>query len=119
MDLGLGNATAVVTGGSKGMGRAAAVSLAADGARVAVIARGQDALDATVAEMCAVGSPDAFGISADLGDRVGIETAFATIGERWGSLNVLVNAAGPVDVGIARFDDLTTTTGWRRSTSAP
>ena len=46
MDLGLANATAVVTGGSKGMGLAIAETLAADGARVAVMARGRDALDA-------------------------------------------------------------------------
>ena len=46
MDLGLAGATAVVTGGSKGMGLAIAETLAADGARVAVMARGQEALDA-------------------------------------------------------------------------
>ncbi len=48
MDLGMADATAVVTGGSKGMGRAVAEVLAADGARVAVMARGRDALDETV-----------------------------------------------------------------------
>ncbi len=48
MDLGIADATAVVTGGSKGMGRAVAEILAADGARVAVMARGRDALDETV-----------------------------------------------------------------------
>lgn len=48
MDLGLNQAAAVVSGGSKGMGRAAALSLAGDGARVAVLARGQAALDDTV-----------------------------------------------------------------------
>ena len=41
MDLGFADATAVVTGGSKGMGRAVAEVLAADGARVAVMARGR------------------------------------------------------------------------------
>ena len=49
MDLGLADATAVVTGGSKGMGRAVAEILAADGARVAVMARGREALDETAA----------------------------------------------------------------------
>ncbi len=48
MDLGLNQAAAVVSGGSKGMGRAAALSLAGEGARVAVLARGQAALDDTV-----------------------------------------------------------------------
>ena len=50
MDLGFADATAVVTGGSKGMGRAVAEVLAADGARVAVMARGRAALDDTVAD---------------------------------------------------------------------
>ncbi len=45
MDLGLSGSAAVVTGGSKGMGLAIAETLAADGARVAVMARGQAALD--------------------------------------------------------------------------
>ena len=48
MDLGLAGASAVVTGGSKGMGLAIAETLAAEGARVAVMARGQEALDAQV-----------------------------------------------------------------------
>ena len=106
MDLGLRNAAVVVTGGSKGMGRAAAEAFAADAARVAVIARGQAALDETVDALRDLGSPDAVGVSADLGDRNAIESAFAQLGDRWGSLNALVNAAGPVDVGIASFDDL-------------
>src|SRR6185503_21320271 len=45
MDLGLAGAAAVVTGGSKGIGRAAALCLAEDGARVCIMARGRAALD--------------------------------------------------------------------------
>ena len=48
MDLGLAGSTAVVTGGSKGMGLAIAQTLAAEGASVAVMARGRAALDAAV-----------------------------------------------------------------------
>ena len=48
MDLGLSGSAAVVTGGSKGMGLAIAETLAAEGARVAVMARGQAALDSAV-----------------------------------------------------------------------
>jgi NAD(P)-dependent dehydrogenase (short-subunit alcohol dehydrogenase family) len=106
MDLGLAGAAAVVSGGSKGMGRAAAVCLAAEGARVAVLARGRAALDDTVAELQRAGSPDAIGISADLTLLADVDAAFAEVGERWGECNVLVNAAGPVDVGIRRFEDL-------------
>ncbi len=95
MDLGLDGAAAVVTGGSKGMGRAAATYLAEDGARVCVIARGQKALDETVAMLETAGSPDAFGLSVDLGRADEIEAAFLRIGERWGEINCLVNTIGP------------------------
>jgi 3-oxoacyl-[acyl-carrier protein] reductase len=106
MDLGLRHAACVVNGGSKGMGRAAAERLAGDGARVAVLARTPSALDETVASLKALGAPDAVGIPTDLTDRASVDAAFAAVGERWGALNVLVNAAGPVDVGIGGFESL-------------
>ena len=106
MDLGFQGAAAVVSGGSKGMGRAAAECLAAEGARVAVLARGRQALDDTVAALRRAGSPDAVGISTDLTVRADVDAAFAQLSERWGACNVLVNAAGPVEVGIRRFEDL-------------
>jgi NAD(P)-dependent dehydrogenase (short-subunit alcohol dehydrogenase family) len=106
MDLGLRDATAVVSGGSKGMGRAAAECLAAEGAKVAVLARTQKPLDETVDAMRDAGSPDAIGIATDLTSAEDVRRAFAQLDERWGQLNVLVNAAGPVDVGIASFEAL-------------
>jgi 3-oxoacyl-[acyl-carrier protein] reductase len=106
MDLGLRDAAVVVSGGTKGMGRAAAVCLAAEGARVAVLARGRQGLDDTVAELRAAGSPDSVAIRADLTVRTDVDAAFAEIAARWGECNVLVNAAGPVDVGIGRFEDI-------------
>jgi NAD(P)-dependent dehydrogenase (short-subunit alcohol dehydrogenase family) len=106
MDLGLNGAAAVVTGGTKGMGRAAAECLAKEGARVAVVARGREAIDDTVSALRAAGSPDPIGIRADLCVNEEVEAAFGEIEERWRELNVLVNAAGPVDVGVARFGDL-------------
>ena len=95
MDLGLAGAAAVVTGGSKGMGRATALCLAAEGARVCILARGRAALDETVAALTAAGSPDAFGLSVDIGNAGDIEAAFRAVGERWGELNCLVNTPGP------------------------
>ncbi len=88
------------------MGRAAAECLAAEGARVAVLARGKVALDDTVAALEQAGSPEAFAIQADLTMREDVDAAFAQLADRWGSLNVLVNAAGPVEVGVRRFEDL-------------
>jgi len=94
MDLGLDGAAAAVTGGSKGMGRATAECLAAEGARVAVLARGQGALEETVAALRSLGSPDAVGLSVDTTDDSSVAAAFASLDERWGSLNVLVNTVG-------------------------
>src|ERR671936_746373 len=95
MDLGLAGATAVVTGGTKGMGRATAECLAGEGARVAVLARGKEALDDTIEALTLIGSPDAVGISTDVTDSASVTAAFDEIAGRWGSLNVLVNTVGP------------------------
>ena len=105
MDLGLENAQAVVAGGSKGMGRAVAEILAEDGARVAVMARGKEALDETVDALRGAGAPDAVGISVDMSDAVSITDAYAQVGERWGSLNILVHTIGPGDGTFEALDD--------------
>jgi 3-oxoacyl-[acyl-carrier protein] reductase len=105
VDLGLENASAVVAGGSKGMGRAVAEILAGDGAKVAVMARGKEALDETVDALCTAGSPDAVGISVDMSDAGSITDAYAQVGERWGSLNILVHTIGPGDGTFEALDD--------------
>jgi NAD(P)-dependent dehydrogenase (short-subunit alcohol dehydrogenase family) len=112
MDLGLAGATAVVTGGSSGMGRAAAEFLAADGAKVAVFARRRAELDEAVAALRAAGSPDALGLSLDVTSGADVEAAFAEVGARWGALNALVNTVGPGDTGTI---DSLSDEGWARS----
>jgi 3-oxoacyl-[acyl-carrier protein] reductase len=107
MDLGLSGAAVVVAGGTSGMGRAAADCFAADGARVAVLARSQPALDATAAELAELGSPDAIGLSVDLFDGASVDAAIADVGERWGHINAVVNAAGPMAGGIKGFETYT------------
>lgn len=74
MDLGLKGKVALVSGGSKGMGRATAEELAREGARVLVVARGQEAIDATVAAIRSAGG-DAQGFSADLTDPRAVQGA--------------------------------------------
>src|ERR1700747_3150423 len=107
MDLGLGGAAVVINGGSKGLGRAAAEVMAAEGARIALLARGAAALAGTAAALRSLGAPQVLEIPTDLTDRGQVDAAFTAIRERWGEINVLVNAAGPVDVGVGRrFDEL-------------
>jgi NAD(P)-dependent dehydrogenase (short-subunit alcohol dehydrogenase family) len=105
MDLGLGGATAVVQGGTQGMGRAAAQCLAADGARVAVLARTEGDLETTVARLRELGAPDAFPLRADITKADQVDAAFELVRERWGALNILVNATGPA--GLGNFEQLT------------
>jgi NAD(P)-dependent dehydrogenase (short-subunit alcohol dehydrogenase family) len=105
MDLGLEGSAVVVTGGSKGMGRATAEAFADEGARVAILARGTAAIDEAVDELSRRGSPDALGISVDLGDRAAIDAAFAELGARWGSINSLINTVGPNEGSFADLDD--------------
>ena len=105
MDLGFAGSTAVVTGGSKGMGLAIAEALAAEGASVAVMARGQEALDAAVLSLRAAGAPDALGISVDMADAESIADGFAAVLQRWGRLNCLVHTIGPGDGYFEQMDD--------------
>lgn len=105
MDLGLAGAYAVVQGGTRGMGRATAECFAADGASVAVLARTPDDLDRTVARLLDLGAPQALGLRADITSPAEVTAAFEVVRQRWGRLNILVNAAGPV--GRGRFEELT------------
>jgi 3-oxoacyl-[acyl-carrier protein] reductase len=106
VDLGLADAHVLVVGGSRGMGRAAAETFAREGARVAVLARASQALDETVAHLSAAGSPESMALTADLTKLSEVDSAIDLLGSRWGALEVLVNAAGPVEVGIGPFDRL-------------
>ena len=89
----LGGRSAVVTGGSSGIGRAIALALGQAGASLVVIARGQAALDDTVAELRAAGC-QAEAISADLGDRAAASRAAEAVLALSGPPDILVNCAG-------------------------
>jgi short-subunit dehydrogenase len=106
VDLGLRDATAVVVGGGRGMGFAAARCMADDGARVALVGRTKDVLERAAHDLTDRGSPDVLGLVADIGDAARVQRVFDEIGERWnGELNALINAVGPGTQGT--FEDLT------------
>lgn len=86
--------TALVTGGSRGLGRAIAIELGAAGHRVVVnYARNQRAADEVV-ELIGEAGGDAHAIGADVSDEEEVERLFAEAGERYEPVTVLVNNAG-------------------------
>jgi 3-oxoacyl-[acyl-carrier protein] reductase len=104
VDLGFSDATAVIAGGTRGIGLATALCLAADGCRVGLVGRDEARLKEAVDALEAAGSPEVLQLSADLASVSDVAAVFEEVRMRWGGLNVLVNAAGPV--GAGHFEDL-------------
>lgn len=93
MDIKLDGKTAIITGASKGLGFAMARTFAEAGAKVALIARGQEALDAAVA---AIGNVDgeARGYACDVTSMSEIEATYRAIENGLGPVDIVVNNAG-------------------------
>jgi len=94
------NRTALVTGASRGIGRACALALAESGARVAVAARNVEQLESLAAEIRSL-DREAFVASVDLSDVESIKEATARIGKDFGPIAILVNNAGITKDGLA------------------
>jgi 3-oxoacyl-[acyl-carrier protein] reductase len=105
VNLGLEGRKVVVAGGTRGIGRASAEAFAAEGARVAVLARSVIDLRETEAALLEAGALEAIGLECDLFDTGEVEAAFSFVEDQWSELHVLVNAAGPSHLGT--FDELT------------
>ena len=98
--LDLSGTTALVTGGTRGIGRAVVLALAAAGAKVAFTYRASaEASDALVAELESNGT-EAFGIQAEAADPAAAEAAVAAVVERWGRIDALVVNAGITRDGL-------------------
>ena len=93
MDLGLQGKGVVITGGSRGIGRAIALVCAAEGANVALCARSQEGIDLTVAEVQAQGVR-AFGLVADVTQAESVEHFVHASAEAIGNIDILVNNVG-------------------------
>ncbi|HZD18304.1 MAG TPA: SDR family oxidoreductase [Actinomycetota bacterium] len=105
MDLGIDGRRALVTGGSRGIGRAIARALAAEGARVAICARTREPLEAAAASIASETGAEVRAIVADVRDRAAVESLVRDAAERFGGLEIVVNSAARVS-GAAVPEDL-------------
>src|SRR6185437_15056261 len=112
MDLGLTGRRAIVTGGSKGLGRAIAAELLAEKAQVAICARNAAELDATAAELNETAGElhepgPVFAAQCDVTDPDQVSAFLADAASAMGGVDILVNNAGGARPG--RFETLTDT----------
>ena len=93
MELGIEGRVALVTGGSRGLGRQSALALCSEGCRVAICARGTEGLDEAVAEMKGLGY-DVVGIQADVATADGAEKFYRESVEAYGQVDIIINNVG-------------------------
>jgi NAD(P)-dependent dehydrogenase (short-subunit alcohol dehydrogenase family) len=93
MDLELAGKVAIVTGGSRGIGKAIALTLAKEGAEVAIVARDKAALDAAGADLSEKTGRAIKAISADTGDDGAVKAMVAEVLATFGRVDILVNCA--------------------------
>lgn len=103
LDLELKDKVALVTGASRGIGRAIASGFAAEGAKLVIAARGQEALDQAAAELEAVGA-DVLTVSCDVSDDADVRALAKAALERFGRIDILVSNASALAVGGSRED---------------
>ena len=105
MDIRLDGRSAIVTGGSKGLGLAIATRYAASGADVAILARNADALERARAAISEKGRGRVVAIACDVSKADEIERAYATAVHDLGKVDIVVNNAGTSQRG--NFEEIT------------
>ena len=96
MDLQLTGKTAIITGGSRGIGKAVGREFGLEGMDVALVARGQEALEETARELAEETGANFITIVADTGDPESVKAMVKEAAERLGRIDILVNSAARV-----------------------
>jgi len=94
MEISLSGRTAIVTGGSKGIGLAVATRFAQSGADVAIVARGKETLDEAVATIKKTAKGRVIGAQADVGIAADIQRVYDEVMKAFGKVDIIVNNAG-------------------------
>ncbi|WP_296228691.1 SDR family NAD(P)-dependent oxidoreductase [Ralstonia sp. UBA689] len=106
----LAGRTAIVTGGSRGIGAAVARRLAADGARVAVVYRNNSSEADAVVQSIRESGAEAIAVQADVADSASVNVMVSTVREAFGAIDILINNAGILEgqpvgsIDLASFD---------------
>lgn len=96
MDLGIRGKVALVSASSRGLGRAIAEELAAEGANLVVCARGEEALQKTAGEIRKSSGVEVLDVAADVSDQAGLERVVSAALKKFGRVDILVtNSGGP------------------------
>jgi NAD(P)-dependent dehydrogenase (short-subunit alcohol dehydrogenase family) len=105
MNLDLEAKVAIITGGSDGIGKAAALSMSREGARVAISARTEETLAEAASQISTETGNEVIGISADVSDETQVESLIRQVADKWGQIDIIVNNAGTSSV--ARLEEMT------------
>jgi len=112
MKTGLTGKVALVCAASRGLGKAAALGLAAEGARVAICARSMSTLEEAAAQIQAETGAEVLAIAADLGRRADVVRVVEQTAQHFGGLDILVTNSGGPKAGLF---SATTESDWRQA----
>lgn len=120
MDLGIEGKVALVMGASRGIGRGIAAALAREGARVAVVSRSPERIEATARDLADEGRAEVRGFAADANDVARLEPLVDEVGKNLGAPEILVtNTGGPPAGDSLSFDENQWESAYRSLVLAP